>query len=520
MKILNSTQIRDADAHTILHEPISSLKLMERASQAFVHWFTQVFPDPNTPVYILAGMGNNGGDGLAVARLLYFQSYEVHIWLCQIGDKRTPDNQANLDRIPDFESIPITPIHEKSKFPEIPGDSIVIDALLGIGINQPVEGKWASLLEYINELPVHRVALDIASGLFPDKPTDLNSAVFKAHNTCTFQVPKLAFFFPENYPFVGEWHVQPIGLSPDFLASAVSTSHYIDEKIVCPLWKGREKFSHKGNFGHALLIAGGHGMTGAAILAAKATLRSGAGLLTVHLPVSGYEIMQMSVPEAMVSLDRHRYYTSDIPALDKYNVVGIGCGLNRAESTEKAISELLDTCTKSLVIDADAITILAGWIQNNSDRTLHKTVNNQERAVIITPHPGEFARLVGNTENSFERLERQKAFSKQHGVYVVLKGAHSCITTPGGEVFFNATGNPGMATAGSGDVLTGILVGLLAQGYSPQAASILGVYAHGLAGDIASESLGHEALLASDIIQHLGTAFTKVKLGAHGKNKK
>lgn len=500
MKILSADQIRELDAYTIIHEPILSVDLMERAAHAFVRWFIHRYPDTQRPVAVFCGVGNNGGDGLVTARLLHQHFYDVQVYWCKISAQTSEDFRHNLDRLPAHGAVPVNVLNKEAPFPPLPSTAILIDAIFGSGLNRPVTGYWAQLLNYLNGLPNLRVAIDIPSGLFADSPS--TGVSFHAHRTLSFEVPKLAFFFPENNQSVGDWEVVSIGLDSGFLAQLTTPFYYLEEDMVCDLVHLRHKFDHKGTYGHALLIMGSQGTIGAAVLAARACLRSGAGLVTVHAPKCGYEILQISVPEAMVSIDRHLFQLSEIPALDRYSAIGVGCGLGQKKTTQEALVALLKDCRQPLVIDADALNLLA-QLDNGLDLI--------PPGSILTPHPKEFERLFGKTTDEFEQNERQRQQARQRGIYIILKRAHTSIACPDGNCYFNATGNPGMATGGSGDVLTGVLTALLAQGYSPRDACLLGVYVHGLAGDLAAAELEHEGLIAGDIVRFLGKAFRQIK---------
>jgi NAD(P)H-hydrate epimerase len=502
MKIFSAEVTQQLDAYTIENEPIPSIDLMERASQTFVHWFTGRFPDEDQPILIFCGPGNNGGDGLAVARLLYHRFYEPRIYRCRIGRSVSEDFQTNLDRLPPRQGVPVYEVEKEDEFPPIPLNAIVIDAIFGSGLNRPVTGYWAQLLNYLNQHPNPKVAIDIPSGLFADRHTE--GMTFRAGYTFSFELPKLAFFFPENQRSVGEWIVESIGLHPDFIARTQTPFHYFDEPMAAGLLRPRHKYDHKGHFGHALLIMGSYGKVGAAILAARACLRSGVGLVSVHAPKCAYEILQISIPEAMVSVDRHQFYLSEIPDLKPYRAIGAGCGLDQKKTSREALAELLTKAEGPLVLDADGLNIIAG---------APELLSKIPKGSILTPHPKEFERLFGKTEDDFARNELQRRKAWELGVVLLLKGAHSCIADPDGNCYFNATGNPGMATGGSGDVLTGVITGLLAQGYTPLQAAQLGVFLHGLAGDLAAEKLQHESLIASDIVDQLGNAFKKLRNG-------
>ncbi len=500
MKIISASQTKELDQFTIENEPISSLDLMERASLCFVDWFTEQFQNPDQPIYIFCGPGNNGGDGLAIARLLHQRMYTVILYLCEIGSSRSPDFKSNLERLPPRSNIPVSSLKKDSSLPDLPEQALVIDSIFGSGLNRPVEGYWAKLFEHLNNHAATIVSVDIPSGLFADRTT--SGIAIHADYTFSFELPKLAFLFPQNQKYTGQWTVRTIGLSPTFLEQLKTPFHYLDELVIKPLLHHRSKYDHKGTFGHALLIAGSYGKVGAAILAARACLRSGAGLVSIHAPKCAYEILQISIPEAMVSIDRHQFFFSEAPNTDRYSSLGIGCGLDQGLTVVHALIQTLEKTKKPMVIDADALNILG----KNPDKM--KLI---PKGSILTPHPKEFERLFGPAADDFSRNELQRNQSEKLGVYIVLKGANTCISTPEGDCYFNSTGNPGMATAGSGDVLTGVLTGLLAQGYAPLTAALLGVYLHGLAGDIAARELEHESLIASDIIGHLGAAFQEIK---------
>lgn len=494
MKILSADQIKAWDAYTIREESIASIELMERASRAFVNWFIERY-DATQKVGIVCGTGNNGGDGLAIARLLHDWNYPVKVWIVRGGIKESPDFTANLKRLEKISTQEITINVDCELFSD---RTLLIDAIFGTGLSRPVKGIYAKVIDCLNNSKAIKLAVDIPSGLRVDQHSE--GEIFKAHHTVSFQNPKLGFLVPENQQFVGEWHLVEIGLSKKFLKEVVPSYSLTTHKSTKRILKPRSRFDHKGKFGHALLIAGSTGKIGAAVLAARAALRSGLGLLTVHVPQSGYSIIQTAVPEAMATIDQSVDYFSGREIEDFYDTLGIGPGLGQAAESVKGLEEILNKFRKPVVIDADALNILS------SNPQLQKLI---PVGSILTPHPGEFARLVGSSKNDFDRLEKLKEFANRIQSVVILKGAYSAIATPGDKVFFNSTGNPGMATGGSGDVLTGILTGLFAQGYQSKDAAILGVYLHGLAGDLAAREKGQNSLIASDIIDFLPAAFKK-----------
>lgn len=492
MKIFNVEQIRAMDAHTIAHEPITSIDLMERASQAFVRWFCNQYVNTR-PVAVFCGKGNNGGDGLAIARILSSCGYDVQVFIIEYTLNATDDFRQNLSRLGDH----LTPrrIQSENHLPQLGKKVVCIDALLGSGLSRPVDGLLSIVIQYLNNLPNRLLSVDIASGLYTDRPNDPTDIIVKPRYTVTFQLPKLAFLLPQNAEYVGEWHVVDIGLSSGYIADTYTPFHFTDKSEAEMRIKPRQKFSHKGTFGHAVLIAGSYGKMGAAILSGKACLRSGVGLLTMHVPACGYEITQISVPEAMTTVDEAGKYISEVPDLASATAIGIGPGIGQDTATVKALEKILNQAKVPVIIDADALNILSA-----NRHLLYKLPPN----TILTPHPKEFQRLAGESINEYERLEKAQAFSAKYKAIICLKGANTAVVLPNGEVHFNSTGNPGMATGGTGDVLTGIITSLLAQKYDPADAAILGVYQHGLAGDRAAEARGQTALIASDVVEHLG----------------
>jgi NAD(P)H-hydrate epimerase len=497
MKIFSVAQIQAWDAYTIQHEPIESIDLMERASEAFVKAFCHHF-DTEKEVNIFCGMGNNGGDGLAVARLLSQRGFKIKVYLIRYTAQGSKDFQVNFQKVKEI-AYP-REIEKAEDIPQISQEAIIIDALFGSGLNRPLEGLLAEVINVLNQSSAIKVSIDIASGLYADTPTE-GKAIFKADYTISFQAPKLAFLLPQNATYVGKWEVVNIGLHLDYEQNTASDYHLLDTLLAKSMYQPRHKFSHKGTYGHALLLVGSYGKMGAGVLATKAALRAGAGLVTAHIPTCGYNIMQTAVPEAMLSLDDKANILSQIPDLkgEKYKAIGVGCGIGKEKLTEAMLKDLLKKTKQALIFDADALNILA-----EMPSELQALIPKNS---ILTPHPKEFSRLVGESENDFDRLIVLQAFAQAYQIYIVLKGAHSVIATPDGKLFFNTTGNPGMATGGSGDVLTGIITGLLAQGYSSESASLLGVYLHGKSGDLAAEVSGQEALIASDLIDYLGKAF-------------
>ncbi|MBN8825218.1 MULTISPECIES: NAD(P)H-hydrate dehydratase [unclassified Spirosoma] len=502
MKILNVNQIRELDQSTIEHEPIAPINLMERASLAFVDWFARQFPN-TTPTKLFCGLGNNGGDGLAIARLLLERNYPIEVYVVRYAPRESDDFMHNHRRL----KLLVETIHYVEHTQDIPAlrhNEVLIDAILGSGLSRPTEGIVKSVIESINRSPATVVSVDIASGLFADQPNEATDTIIEPDYTITFQLPKLAFMLPANGKFVGDWHIVDIRLRKRYIDLAPTPYYFTQPQDARLLLRKRERYSNKGSFGHALLIAGSYGKIGAAVLAAKACLRSGVGLLTVQIPRCGYDVLQTAVPEAMCrpdgganvltgTLDRGISEIGSLTPAD-YATVGVGPGIGKAPETLDMLKGLLRSIKKPMVLDADALNLIA----ENRELLKHIPKNS-----ILTPHPKEFERLTKKWENDYEKLDILRDFAKQHRVVVVLKGAFSAIATPEGDIHFNSTGNPGLSTGGTGDVLTGVLTALLAQNYDSVEAAVLGVFAHGLAGDRVARQRGPIGMTASDVIDAL-----------------
>lgn len=504
MKIFTSTQIHELDKYTIEHEPITSLNLMERAAKALTRAIEEEWSN-RTPVVVFAGPGNNGGDALAVARMLGEDGYQVNVFLFNIHNKLSADCASNKKRLIESKRAKqFTEVTVNFDPPQLEAGMLVVDGLFGSGLNKPLAGGFASLVKYINQSAAKVVSIDLPSGLMAEDNTyNISANIIRADLTLTLQQKKLAMMLADNQIYLGRLKVLDIRLSPEFIQKTESKFSILEENDIRLLMKPRGDFAHKGTMGTALIIAGSYGMSGASILATKACLRAGTGKVITHTPKRNYEIMQISVPEAVLQMDSEETIFSEPVDTDYYSAMGIGPGLGTNESTAIALIAQLRRSTCPTVVDADALNILAShraWMQQ------------LPKDIIFTPHPRELDRLAGNTSsNCMERLDKAIELAERLQGYIILKGHYSALCHPNGKVEFCSTGNSGMATAGSGDVLTGIITALLARGYKQADACRLGMHLHGLAGDLAAKDLGKESLIASDIIQYLPKAFLRME---------
>ena len=498
MKIFNAEQIRSADLFTIDNPPIFSINLMEKAALACVSWI-DVHLQKKEKFAIFCGLGNNGGDGFAMARLLYQKGFDVTVFTdFENLQKQSADAKTHFNRIKEISGIEVLDYHEVQNFNF--SENIIIDALFGTGLIRKVEGKTENLIEFLNQQKVRKISIDLPSGISADDYFKENATVFKTDFTLSFQFWKKTFLHPETAVFCGEIQILDIGLSKEFIQKEKTENYVIDEELIKEIYRPRQDFSHKGNFGKACLIAGSFGKIGAAVLATKASLRTGSGITFALAPKCGYEILQTQCPEAMF-LYGGKDFVSQFPVEEDFTC-GIGPGLGTDPETEDSFITFLENYQKPLVLDADALNILA-----KNQEYLKLIPENS----IITPHPKEFERLFGKFKNSFERLEKAKEISKELQIFIVLKDHYSQVITPDQEVFYNINGNSGMAKGGSGDVLTGIINSLLAQKYSSRDAAIFGVWLHGKAGDFAAEKFSKEAMLASDLIKQIPKVFKILK---------
>lgn len=492
MNILSAQQLKEADTNTLAVQKVSSWQLMERAAAALFENLKADLDIYTSHFTILCGPGNNGGDGLALARMIFSAGGNVQVFLLK-SSSYSADNLENQKRLGELPVITFD-YHFRLNFPE---DTVIIDALYGYGLNRPLDPAWSLVIDQVNNSGRRVLAVDMPSGLLADAVTPPEAPVIKAHRVYTFHSPKKALLLPDNAGVAPDFRVLDIGLA----AAPDSPEIYVTADIIKKRIKVPGRFSHKGTLGHALLTGGSYGKAGAILLAARAALKTGCGLVTAYVPQCAYLPLQSAFPEAMVITDSTNDVLTAAPTgLHRFASVGIGPGMGTAPDTEKAFFQLLeDKDLPPLVVDADALNILS----RNPGR-LQKLPPN----TILTPHPGELARLTGPWKDDFEKLEKARQLSRKHALILIIKGAHTAIILPDGRTCFNSTGNYGMATGGSGDVLTGIITSLLAQRYSSEDAAVTGVYLHGLAGDLAIRKIHPKSLIASDIIEHLSSAWS------------
>jgi len=502
-KIFTAAQIHELDQFTIDHEPIKSIDLMERAARAITDAIMARW-DYSVPVVVFAGPGNNGGDALAVARMLGEQRYQVQTYLFNISGKLSDECAENKQRLMSRKGQPLfTEVTQEFDPPQLEQGMLVVDGLFGSGLNKPLAGGFASLVKYINASRAEVVSIDVPSGLMTeDNSYNVRANIVHADLTLSLQHTKLSFLFAEYQQFIGRLQLLPIGLSQEGIDSIDAQYTMVERDDMRRLLRPRDPFAHKGSMGHALLVAGSYGVAGAAILAAKACMRSGAGKLTVHTPRRNVAVLQAAVPEAVLHIDHEETTFSEAIPTDDFQAVAIGPGIGTGEQTGVAMLTQLRRAQCPCIADADALNILA---------TKHAWMQQLPKGIILTPHPKELERLEGECTDSHERLMKARMLAEHLQGYVILKGHYTAICMPDGHIAFNTTGNAGMATAGSGDVLTGILLALLARGYARREACLLGVYLHGLAGDLAAQRLGEESLMASDIISCLPKAFAVLR---------
>jgi NAD(P)H-hydrate epimerase len=533
MKILSANQMQQADQETIKNEPVSSLSLMERASKKAFYWIQNYFAQNliNTEFHVFCGIGNNGGDGLVLARLLSNFAFQINVYVVVFSDKRSSDFETNFEKVKAISNVQLIELKteediEKIAIPKNSQNDWIIDCIFGYGLNRVPEKVAAKTIKFINESSNKNViSIDIPSGLFADENQSAanhfdKNLVVKAAHTLTFQSPKLSFFFDEYSEFVGNFEVLDIGLDKNFIENNDSQNYWLTTQKIKQIYKPRTRTGHKGTFGHALLVVGSYGKIGAAQLSVKATLRTGIGLLSVRTPKCGVIPLQTAIPEAMILVDdfdkkkkKNKSFLetfSDklLEKLNDYKTIGIGCGIGTEDETQKLLLQILKTIDYPIVIDADALNILAK--NRNYENDDADWLDFVPKNSILTPHPKEFERLFGKTKTVEERHRLLRKLVQKYQFCILLKGSFSALALPNGDIYHSSFGDIGMATGGSGDVLTGILTSLLAQGYSSEESLLLGVFLHGKAGELAAKNKSSESMLPSDLIEELGNVFNMI----------
>ncbi len=503
MKVFSAEQIKELDQFTIASEKIKSIDLMERAALAATARISKLL-GKEQPIDIFCGSGNNGGDGLAIARLLLDDNHVVRVILPRYGADLSPDAELNYQYLRKIYPGVVTEIHTMADLLalHLEQHNAAIDALIGIGINKPIEGFLGEIISFLNSNYKKIISIDIPSGLYPDKSSYDCTHIVRSNLCLSFQFPKLAFLLPQNQHYVPEFEILDIGLSAEKQIELNSSYYYVTGIELARFIKPRLKFSHKGNFGHALLVAGSKGKSGAAVIAAEACLRSGAGLLTLHSVRDPINAVLRNLPEAMSDEDASLDYISSIELPDKYSAICFGPGTGTEPETETVLKKILQYFAGPLLIDADGLNILSAnktWLEF------------LPQDCILSPHPREFERLTEKINDDFDRLDVLKNFAIKYACIVIYKGAHTAIAMPDGNVFFNSSGNPGLAKGGSGDALSGIILGLLSRGYNAPQAALLGVFLHGLAADLCHDEMSVEAMLISDVIKKLPAAFLQLE---------
>ncbi|HEX7366013.1 MAG TPA: NAD(P)H-hydrate dehydratase [Pelobium sp.] len=494
LKLLTASQTREADKFTIINEPIESVELMERAATAFVKIFADRFPDRKKSILVFSGKGNNGGDGLAVARLLADDGYhQIQVFIADFSEKSSADFDLNLQRLQE-KDIAIFYLKQTAELAVLTAD-IIIDALLGSGLNKPLEGEWRNLAKKINQFSGYRVAVDVPTGM-PCEGELFDDVIIKSDFTITFQRPKLNFLLPISSPYIKEWKVANIGLNENFIQGTASPFYWLWKGGVQRFIKARQPFEHKGLLGHALIVAGSDDTMGAALIATEACVKCGAGLTSAMIPHSGLQALNTRLPEAM--------YTQRSESkldLDKYKVIGIGPGLGTSAESVLLLTEVLRNFKKPVVIDADAINIISEY---------QELISLVPKNSVFTPHMKEFDRLFGTHNSWWKRIETALVQAAALKVYIVLKNRYTMIFTPEGVCYFNSSGSPAMASGGMGDALTGMITSMLAQGYEVDKAVQLAVFSHGYLG----EQLGQKMYVvpASVLIKTLPYALKELLL--------
>jgi len=494
-KILTRAAVKRIDAATV-ESGTASIDLMENAARAFVDAFLRLYRGDK--ILVLCGPGNNGGDGLAVARLLADKSLDVDVY-CLKSDRYSEGFEINLSRLRE-RNTELRFIRDASELRSSGHANVIVDALYGTGLNKPLAEPAAGVVRWMNAQPAVRISIDVPSGM-TEQPPAISETMVNADHVVAFQIYRAELLLPRDAYSPLSISVVDIGLDEDAVSREATTHFLIEASDVKKMLRERRLFDHKWTYGHALLVAGSRKALGAALLATGACLRSGCGLVTVHTVRSGATALNALHPEAMFSPDAHDEMITGVNVKTKFTAVGIGCGVGRATETSTALVDVLAKSKVPCVIDADALNLLSeqhGW----------KAL--VPKGSVLTPHQKEFDRLAGDQPNDYERMQRQIALAVEMNCVVVVKGAYTRVALPNGLCCFNSTGTPALATAGTGDVLTGLITGLVARGYTSEDAAVIGVYTHGLAGQLAEEKFGIECVKASDVIDALPLAFKQL----------
>lgn len=489
MKVLSNEQLRTADRATIERQGISSLELMEQAAERCADFLLE-FLIPSDRVAVMAGMGNNGGDALVISRLLLAAGLNVETVVLRHSEDGSEDFQTNLDRLHKM-NHDVRWVDDRASFFLDPHTDVLIDGVFGSGLSRPLEGWVSEVIDAVNGMSCQRIAIDTPSGFLTDEPMPIGAVAIEADLCLCLQVPRLGMLLPSAAPWVNSIHVIDIGLDHSFLASCETPFRLVEGVGQWAAYFARPKHSHKGSFGHALLVAGSEGMEGAAIIATAAALQSGAGKVTAYTTIEAKRAILAKCPEAMVRLRGTAIHPSDFEA------ILMGPGMGTEEQSASMLQQLLSSERKGWVLDADALNVLSQTPEHQRFIPKH---------AILTPHIGEFERLFGSSENEFERIEQLRKKAQELEVFIVLKGAHSALATPEGDVYFNHSGTPALAKAGSGDVLAGLVTSLLAQCEDPFVAAVVGMHVHGLAGELAAADFGLHGALATHVCDRLGIA--------------
>ena len=506
MKIFTNAQRKAIVQYTIEHDGVTELDLVERAGDGIAREIMSRW-QPQQRTIVFAGWGNNGADALSATRILMRNGFNPEIYLFNIGGNRLSKECAKCKELllSEFPQVKLKEVVSEFLPPELNSRCLVIDGLFGSGLNRPLPQSICVILRSINDSNADVVSIDIPSGLFSEWNTNLvNNNTIHATLTIAIEFPHLSFFFDDNAELIGEWTTVSIGLSQEAIRNTTYQYYLIThadaQKILRPRWPE----ANKSEYGSALICAGSYGMMGAAVLATRGCLRAGAGKVTCYSPQCGNTILQTAVPSAMFATSNDKTYLTDISLRHTYQAIGIGPGIGTRDDTITALGNFLKQCNAKqmpLVIDADALNCIAA-------RPI--LLNYLPVMSVLTPHEGEFDRLFGEQSSSEARLRKAIEVSAFYNVVILLKGRYTAVVRPDGKVHINSSGSPALATGGSGDVLTGIITGLMSQSYSSEMATILGAYIHGVAGEICADEHGTFGTTAEDIAQNVGKAIKSI----------